>query len=66
MSITSHRMALMGLALAAMGAPAEYERAQRPEPPTPRQTPGNSSGHTPHQGKREMERRRKRMDKKHD
>jgi hypothetical protein len=66
MGITSHRMALMGLALAAMGAPAEYERAQRPEPPAPRKTPGNPSGHMPHQGKREMERRRKRMETTHD
>lgn len=66
MSLLSHRLAMIhvALALAAKAGPAEIERANKPGPPEPkRSSAGNASGHTPHQGKREMERRRKRLQK---
>jgi len=59
----SYRLALAGMALANVVAPAEIERANRPAPPEPERTSGNPSGHMPHQGQREMERRRKRLEK---
>jgi hypothetical protein len=58
-----YRINLLGMALATFMAPAEMERANRPGPVEPKRASGNPSGHTPHQGKREMERRRKRMEK---
>jgi Spy/CpxP family protein refolding chaperone len=67
MNLTSHRMtlALMGAALAAAAplalAPEPSSSSAGELPPPKRGDGGNKSGHTPHQGKREMERRRKRM-----
>jgi hypothetical protein len=59
----SYRLALAGMALANAVAPAEIELVNRPVATKPKPTSGNPSCHTPHQGKREMERRAKRMKK---
>lgn len=56
-----HRTAMMAIALTAAAGLYMAVDLARPEPE--RKTKRNPSGHTPHQGKREMERRRKRMEK---
>lgn len=66
MSLLNHKLAMMGVAvaLAATAGPAEIEQANRPGPAKPkRKAQGNPSGHMPHQGKREMERRARRISK---
>lgn len=56
------RMGLFAVALASMVSALSLDGVdlRRSADDKPR-TRGNSSGHMPHQGKREMERRRKRM-----
>lgn len=63
MSFRQYQIALAGIALAAAAGPAEIEQSAKPASVKKNANSGNPSGHMPHQGKREMERRRKRMEK---
>jgi hypothetical protein len=65
MSVLNHKLAMMlvAAALDAVAGPVKVEEARPPAPAKPTRTPGNPSGHTPHQGKREMARRAKRIAK---